>query len=128
MIVGDSLIYCCRELSWIDFLAPCHILAYLELKKVNDQLNYITNHIRFNTTYSEMNDQLDTLDLLYEKVHDLYSDYGEGIVIIWFDNKDKIGYPVIIKDDKLMFGNQYNESIFKDHTGKFLIDYLHKKI
>lgn len=127
-MIGDSLIYCCKQLEWIDVLSPTQLLTYLTLVELTDQIRFLKDFIRTETRYDEIANVIDTYDDLLEYGNKRCELNGDGILMIWLDNDTDIkGYPVVVKNNKINFGNQYPDTKYKENVKKYIVKYLYKK-
>jgi hypothetical protein len=125
-MISDSLIYCCKKLEWIDVLSPNQINIYFEQKTLENQINYLLNFIRVKLNVNYTFEDLDDYESLLKWSNDKYILNEEGIVILYLGKNLNKGYPFIIKNGQIDFGNQYSKDLWEQETNGYKVCYIFK--
>lgn len=122
----DCLIFSFNILKWLKFIPYKEEMIYCQLKKLDQQLNFLKNYLKVKY---EITDAVNVIlwDDVLEYSQKSCLKYGDGVLLFWMESTDIEGHAIPIINGKLIWGRKYCAYSFVVNLARnFICKYIYR--
>lgn len=123
----DCLIFSTTKLGWMKPHTIYAMRNFVNMKTLEEQLNYIKPFLNVQIGMEKNMEVKNTwFDVLKYAANEYYQ-WGNGILLVWFDSTDIFGHAMPVINAKPIMGKQYvGEQLAIRSASKFIVTYIYK--
>jgi hypothetical protein len=124
----DCLIFSFNKLGWSNIENVYALKGFWGIKDLEGQIRFIRPYLNVNIEYDESKKEYLTkwIDVLVY-AHDKYIKYGNGVLLVWFEDDGDFGHAMPVINGEVIMGKQYiGENIAIQNAKVFITNYIYK--